>query len=145
MWECSARESDARAFRTWRESAAPTAAYQLIPRFWTQAGRELAQDMTEANRRASKNFEPSLTGIAWTARQLHLVIATRAADYEHVAKLIHCRTLVRDDPDYDEHKGKRVSALILCDNAPRRVLDFARRYRVKINSLAPTAHTVTAT
>lgn len=79
-----------------------------------------------------KSFEPTLTGIAWTVRRPYLVIAMRAADYEHVAKLIHCRTLMRDDPDYAEHRRKRVSALILCDDAPRAVLDFARRVRVRI-------------
>ena len=46
-------------------------------------------------------------GIAWTEGRLYLVVATRAADYEHIAKLIHCRTLVRDDPDYAEHHGQR--------------------------------------
>jgi hypothetical protein len=124
-------------FRAWRECAAPRAAYQLIPRFWTPAGRELAQDMTEANRRANKSFEPSLTGVAWTARRLLLVIATRTANYEHVAKMVHCRSLVREDPDYAEHQGKRISALILCDDAPRPVLDFARRARVSIVAAAP--------
>jgi hypothetical protein len=124
-------------FRAWRESAAPQASYQLMSRFWTAAGRAQAEEVVEWQRRAVKSFEPSLTGIAWTAHRLYLVIATRTADYEHVARLIHCRILVRDDPDYATHHGKRISALVLCDDAPRSVIDFARRYRITVTTIGP--------
>jgi hypothetical protein len=123
-------------FRTWRERAAPHAAYQLMPRFWTPAGLADTKGMPEGRRRAAKTFEPCLTGMAWTAGRLYLVVATREASYEHVAKLIHSRTLMSTDPDYAEQQGKRISALILCDDAPLAVLDFARRYRIQINRLA---------
>jgi hypothetical protein len=103
-----------------------------MPRFWTPAGHEQVQGITGSNRRANKSFEPGLTGMAWTASRLYLVFATHAADYEHVAKLIYCRILMRDDPDYAEQHGKHISALILCDDAPRAVLDFASRTRVGI-------------
>jgi len=60
------------------------------------------------------------------------VIATRTANYEHVAKLIHCRVLMRDDPDYEDHHGKSVHSIVLCDDSPLAVRDFACQHRVRI-------------
>jgi hypothetical protein len=127
-----------RRFRYWRETAVPLASYQILPRFWTPAGREQVQGIPEALQRANKTFEPSLTGIAWTEELLYLIIAARAADYEHVGRLVHCRILVRHDVDYAEHQGKRISAIVLCDQAPAAVLDFARRMRVHVVTISPT-------
>jgi hypothetical protein len=39
---------------------------------------------------------------------------------------------MRGDGDYREHRGKRVSMLVLCDDCPPAVADFARRYRVRV-------------
>ena len=66
-------------FRIWRERTLPHAAYRLEARFWTPAGRQFAEGLPDWQRRACKNFEPRVTGIAWTSRRLYLVIATAAA------------------------------------------------------------------
>jgi len=54
------------------------------------------------------------------------------ASYEHVAKLIHCRALMRDDPDYFEHRHKGVYSILLCDDCPEAIRDFARRHHVPV-------------
>jgi hypothetical protein len=81
---------------------------------------------------AGKRREPQLSGLAYTARALYLVVCASVASYEHVAKLIHCRALMRDDPDHAEHRGKRVFMLLLCDDCSPAVADFASRQRVRI-------------
>lgn len=94
--------------------------------------RQFAEGLPDWQRRACKNFEPRVTGIAWTSRRLYLVIATAAASYEHVAQLIHARALIRGDPDYADQRGKRVSMVLLADKADPSIVDFARRQRVRI-------------
>jgi hypothetical protein len=75
------------------------------------------------------------------------VVVAGVATYEHVARLIHCRALVRDDPDYQAHRGKRVLLVMLCDDCPPAVADFARRYHVRVigQGAQNTAQTVTRT
>jgi len=73
-----------------------------------------------------------LTGMAYAPRNVHLVIATRVGDYADVARLIHCRSLMRDDPDHAEHRDKHVSMVLLCDQVPPAIEDFARRHHVRI-------------
>jgi hypothetical protein len=119
-------------FRIWRERTLPRAAYRLEARFWTPAGRQFAEGLRDWQRRACKNFEPRVTGIAWTSRRLYLVIAAAAATYEHAAQLIHARALLRADPDYIEHRGKRVTMLLLANRVEPPIADFARRQRVRI-------------
>jgi hypothetical protein len=119
-------------FRIWRERALPRAAYRLEARFWTPAGRQFAEGLPDWQRRACKNFEPRATGIAWTSKRLYLVIAAAAATYEHAAQLIHARALLRADPDYIEHRGKRVTMLLLANRVEPSIADFARRQRVRI-------------
>jgi len=119
-------------FRSWRESTLPSAAYRIEPRFWTPAGLQFAEGLPDWQRRACKNFEPRVTGIAWTSRRLYLVIAAAAATYEHAAQLIHARALLRADPDYIEHRGKRVTMLLLANQVDPSIADFARRSRVRV-------------
>jgi hypothetical protein len=119
-------------FRAWRERTLPRAAYQLQPNFWTLAGLAGAADLAPNLRRAVKRTEPQLTGLAYTAHRVYLTIVAGSATHEHVAKLIHCRALMRDDPDYAEQRGKRVSILLLCDDCSPAAADFARRQRVRI-------------
>ena len=119
-------------FRIWRERTLPRAAYRLEARFWTPAGRQFAEGLPDWQRRACKNFEPRVTGIAWTPRRLYLVIAAAAATYEHAAQLIYARALLRADPDYIEHRGKRVTMLLLANQLEPSIADFARRSRVRV-------------
>ena len=119
-------------FRTWRERALPRGAYRIEPRFWTQAGLQFAEGQPDWQRRALKSFEPRVTGMAWTNGRLYLVIATATATYEHVAQLMHARALLRADPDYIEHRGKRVSMFLLANKVEPAIVDFARRYRIRV-------------
>jgi len=119
-------------FRLWRASTLPSAAYRIEPRFWTPAGLQFAEGLSDRQRRASKVFEPRVTGIAWTSHRLYLVIATAAASYEHAAQLIHARELVRADRDYAEHAEKRVSMILLADKVEPPIDDFCRRHRVRV-------------
>jgi hypothetical protein len=135
---------DLTRFRAWRERTLPRAAYQITPRFWTPARLAPVQAKADSLRAMVKSFEPVVTGIAYMPRAVYLAIATRTADYADVARLIHCRALMRDDPDYAEHRGKRVSMLILCDHAPLAVLDFARRARVRIIATSESSAAITA-
>jgi len=118
-------------FRAWRERHLPDASYQIAPAFWTSAGSKYAASVEPILVPAVKRREPQLTGLAHTERAIYLVVVARAATYEHVARLIHCRALMRDDPDYQEHRGKRVSMLMLCDECAPGVADFAHRQRVR--------------
>jgi hypothetical protein len=119
-------------FREWRSRTLPHASYRLACAFWTRAGRQRWSDLDSRTLRVAKQTEPQLTGIAWTARTVHLVACARVAAYEQIAKLIHCRALMRDDPDYHEQRDKRVSLVMLCDDCPPALLDFARRHRVSV-------------
>ena len=136
-------------FRIWRERTLPHAAYRLEARFWTPEGLRSAEPLPVWQRRAAKNFEPRVTGIAWTSHRLHLVIATAAATYDHAAQLIHARALIRADPDYSEHRGKRVSMVLLADEVDPSIADFCRRQRVRIltqcEKLSPATDTKTDT
>lgn len=119
-------------FRIWRERTLPHAAYRLEARFWTPAGLRYAEGLPDWQRRAYKNFEPRVTGIAWTSRRLYLVIATATASYEHAAQLIHARALIGVDSDYAEHMEKRVSMVLLADKVEPPIDDFCRHHRVQV-------------
>jgi hypothetical protein len=118
-------------FRRWHEQTLPRASYRIAPRFWTPGGLTHAEGLADPHRRAVKSFEPMLTGIAWTPRRFYLVVAATAPGYDHVGRLIHCTAPFRADPDYAEHRGKRVSLILLANNEPPALADFARRYRVR--------------
>jgi hypothetical protein len=119
-------------FRAWRERTLPHASYQIAPACWTPAGLQYAATVDPIVVPSVKRREPTITGMAHTARAVYLVGCTRDAGYEQIAKLIHCRALMRDDPDYAEHRGKRVFMLLLCDDCSPAVADFASRQRVRV-------------
>ena len=79
-----------------------------------------------------KRGEPQITGLAYTARRIYLAMVAGIGSYEHIARLLHVRDLIRDDPDYSWHRGKRVSMLLLCDDCSPAVADFACRQRVRV-------------
>jgi hypothetical protein len=120
-------------FRAWRERTVPRGAYRIEPRFWTQAGLRFAEGLPDWQRRATKSFEPRVTGMAWTSSRLYLVIVTAAATYGHAAQLMHARALLRVDPDYIEHRGKRVSMILLADKVEPTIADFAGRNHVRVS------------
>jgi hypothetical protein len=109
----------------------PHASYQIAPAFWTPAGLKYAATVEPIIVPAVKRREPQVTGLAYTDRTVYLVVVAGAATYEQVARLVHCRALMRRDPDYQEHQGKRVSMLLFCDECTPAVADFARRQRVR--------------
>ena len=119
-------------FRIWREGTLPHASYQIAPAFWTVAGFKYAATVDPVIVAAVKRREPGITGLAYTGRAVYLVVVAGAATYEHIARLTHYRALMRRDPDYQEHRGKRVSAIVLCDSCGAAVRDFARRSRVRV-------------
>jgi hypothetical protein len=119
-------------FREWRAHTLPDASYQLGPAFWTVAGLKYAATVDPIIVASVKRREPQLTGLAYTTRAIYLVVVAGAVTYEHVARLIHCRALMRDDRDYEEHRGKSVKMVMLCDDCPPAVADFARRYHVRV-------------
>jgi hypothetical protein len=119
-------------FRLWRERSLPRASYQVTPRFWTPDGLQFVAGLPDWRRRALKSFEPQLTGLAYTPRRVYLVIVAASAGYEHAAKLLHAYDLIRADPDYADHRGKRISMVLLCDSIPTPVADFAHRHRVRV-------------
>jgi hypothetical protein len=133
-------------FRRWREQSLPHALYRIAPRFWTPAGLTHAEGLADSHRRAVKSFEPMLTGIAWKARRFYLVVAATAPGYEHVGRLIHCAALFRADPDYAEHRGKRISLILVAGNVAPALADFARRHRVHViaANTAPAANLAAA-
>lgn len=119
-------------FRAWRERTLPRVAYQLEPNFWTPAGLAGSADLAPNLRRAVKRMEPQITGLAYTAHRVYLVAVAGSATYEHVAKLLHGRALMREDPDYIERRGARISLILLADQVEPAIADFARRHRVRV-------------
>jgi hypothetical protein len=130
-------------FRAWRERTLPAASYQLEPAFWTPARRRSLSRYDAATLGALKRREPQVTGLAYTNGAVYLVIAAAKATYAHVAKLMHCRDLIRRDPDYAAHRDKRIVLVLLCDECPRKDAEFARR--IQIDILAVNTARATAT
>jgi hypothetical protein len=119
-------------FRALREMAWPRASYKLHPHFWTPAGRRRCSSFDPMIWPVAKTSEPMLTGMAWTARNVYLVVVAFTARYEQIGRLIHCQSLIRRDPDYVEHRGKRVLSILFCDSCSLLLADFARRHKVRI-------------
>jgi hypothetical protein len=141
-------------FRALREYAWPNASYQLQPAFWSLSERAsamgvIASSITPATNCDSAENAPrpadvqaelrmlkqrcrQITGMAWTSRAVYLVGVATFAAYEQVARLMDCRTLLRLDSDYAEHRGKRIVAIVFCDKTAPHVAQFARRHRIRI-------------
>jgi hypothetical protein len=110
----------------------PHASYQISPCFWLDASLKRGADVDPMLLPALKRREPQITGLAYGERAIWLVVVAGTATYEHIARLMHCRALMREDPDHAEHRDKRVSMVMLCDDCSPAVLDFARRHRVNV-------------
>ena len=125
-------------FREWRAETLPHAHYQLEQRFWTPGGLRRYRHLDPALRRGSKYREPTVTGLAYDAETVYLVIAAAKPSHGHAAKLTQCRRLMRRDHDWDAHQGKRIVLVLLCDECPPNVAEFARASRIQIVTAAPT-------
>jgi hypothetical protein len=113
-------------------SAYPTAHARRNPAFWLPGKLDTLRNANKAALRAVKTAEPQITGMVWTDCSVYLVLAVFHATLGHVAKLMLCRSLMADDPDYAEHRGKRVYCLLLCDDSPLDVIHFALVADVRI-------------
>ena len=49
---------------------------------------------------------------------------------------MHARALLRADPDYTGHRGKRVSMILLANKVEPAIADFAGRQRVRVIAIA---------
>ena len=126
------REAISCAFASGVNAHCHRADYQLAANFWTPTSLARTVGLAEHECRMVKRGEPQITGFAYTTRRIYLVMVARIGSYEHIARLLHVCALVSDDPDYVEHRYKRVSMLILCDDCPPAALDFARRHHVRV-------------
>jgi hypothetical protein len=120
------------AFREWRSREHPRASYAITPRLWTPDGIERAAGSAERERRMIKNWEPRLTGMAYSERDVFLVEVAGELTAEHVGRLLYLADLWRRDPDYHEHRSKRVHLVMLVRGADLALLDFARRRRIRV-------------
>ena len=119
-------------FRAWREREHPRSSYQIAPPLWRPEWQSQAEDAREPMRRALKNWEPRLTGMAYSDRIVHLVQVVDELRAEQIGRMLYLADLFRRDPDYAEHRSKRVHLVMLARKAAPSVLDFARRRRIRV-------------
>jgi hypothetical protein len=119
-------------FRAWREREHPRSSYQIAPHLWRPEWQSQAEGAREPMRRALKNWEPRLTGMAYSGSALYLVEVVAELNAEQVGRLLYLADLFRRDPDYAEHRSKRVHLVMLARKAAPSVLDFARRRRIRV-------------
>jgi hypothetical protein len=60
-------------FRAWREREHPRAAYLIAPRVWRPECRIQGDDASDSAPRALKNWEPRITGLAYSVHAVYLV------------------------------------------------------------------------
>jgi hypothetical protein len=120
------------AFREWKAREHPDAAYQVAPRVWTPDGIGRAAGKAERERRMIKNWEPRLAGMAYCDREVFLVVVESELSAEHAGRLLYLADLWRRDPDYLQHRSKRVHLVMLVRKADRALLEFARRRRIRV-------------
>jgi hypothetical protein len=99
---------------------------------WRPEQRAAVEERPENERRMLKNWEPRLIGMAYSERNVFLVEAGTVLSAEHLGKLLFLVDLWRRDPDYAEHRGKRVRLVILVREACKTMIEFARRRRVHV-------------
>ncbi len=120
------------ACREWRSREHPRASYAITPRVWTPDGIERAAGSAERERRMIKNWEPRLTGMAYSEREVFQIEVAGELTAEHVGRLLYLADLWLRDPDYLEHRSKRVHLVMLVRGADLALLDFARRRRIRV-------------
>jgi hypothetical protein len=69
--------------------------------------------------------------MAHSERDVFLVEVAGELTAEHVGRLLYLADLWRRDPDYLEHRSKRVHLVMLVRRADLALLDFARRRRIR--------------
>jgi hypothetical protein len=114
-------------FRAWREREHPQSSYQIAPSVWRPEWQSQAEGVRDRTRQALKNWEPRLTGMAYSDRIVHLVQVVDEFRAEQIGRMLYLAGLFRGDPDYAEHRSKRVHLVMLARKAAPSVLDFARR------------------
>jgi hypothetical protein len=122
-------------FRAWREREHPRTAYLIGPRVWTAEGRVQADEASDPARRSLKNWEPRITGVAYTDRAIYLVEIVAKLTAENVGKILYVADLFRADDDWAEHRSKRMHLIMLTRKAAPSVLEFARRRRIHVTML----------
>jgi hypothetical protein len=119
-------------FRAWRERDHPRTAYLIAPAVWRRESRLQAEDASKSARRALKNWEPRLTGAAYSARDVYLVEVVGKLSAEHIGRMLYLADLFRVDADYAEHRSKRVHLVMVVREAAPSVFEFARRRRIRV-------------
>ena len=79
-----------------------------------------------------KNWEPRLTGFAYSDCDVYLVEVAAELSAEHVGRVLYLVDLWRRDPDYGEHRGKRVHVVMVVRGATADLIEFARRRRIRV-------------
>jgi hypothetical protein len=119
-------------FRAWRERDHPRASYVIASHVWRREQRLQADDASESARGALKNWEPRLTGVAYSDRSVFLVEVIAKLTAEHVGRMMYLADLFRADPDYAAHRCKSAHRVMLVREAEPSVFEFARRKRVRV-------------
>jgi hypothetical protein len=119
-------------FRAWREREHPQSSYEIAPRVWRPEWQGQAQGVRDRTRQALKNWEPRLTGMAYSDRIVHLVDVVAELRAEEIGRMLYLADLFHRDPDYGEHRSKRVHLVMLARKVAPSVLDLARRRRIRV-------------
>jgi hypothetical protein len=70
--------------------------------------------------------------MAYDDRRIFLIEVASELTAEHVGRLLFMVDLFRRDPDYVEHRGRRVRLVMLVREATAAVIDFARRRKIRV-------------
>jgi hypothetical protein len=119
-------------FRSWRERDYPRTSYLIAPHVWRHEQRLQVEDASESARRALKNWEPRLTGVAYSDRSVFLVEVVAKLTAEHVGRMLYLADLFRVDPGYAAHRCKRQHRVMVVQEADPSVFEFARRKHVSV-------------
>jgi len=119
-------------FREWREREHPRTSYQIAARVWHPENRAAIAGVTGAPNSAMKNWEPRLTGFAYSDRNVYLVEVAAELSAERVGRVLYLVDLYRRDPDYAEHRSKRVHVVMIVRGATADMIAFARRRHIRV-------------
>jgi len=89
-------------FPAWRERECPQSSYQISPPVWRPEWQSQAEGVRDRTRQALKNWEPRLTGMAYSDRIVHLVQVVDDLRAEQIGRMLYLADLFRGDPDYAE-------------------------------------------
>ncbi|MFI5351361.1 MAG: hypothetical protein ACHQZS_00215 [Candidatus Binatales bacterium] len=128
----AAKGSSFGVFRDWRAREHPRTCYQIAPRVWRPESLAQFEGAADANLRAIKNWEPRLTGFAYSDRDAYLVEVAAELSAERVGRVLYLVDLWRRDPDWSEHRGKRMHLVMLVRDATADMINFARRRRIRV-------------